>query len=83
MEANQEAREQVVGVNRAIQQHLTEKEEVVHFDETGARAEGQVVLAALGQYGKIDLLCHSSKTRSVGDGGDRDLAALEGSCLAR
>ncbi len=42
VEANQEAREQVVGVNRAIQQHLTEKEEVVHFDETGARAEGQL-----------------------------------------
>ena len=42
VEANQEAREQVVGVNRAIQQHLTEKEKVVHFDETGARAEGQL-----------------------------------------
>ena len=42
VEANQKAREQVVGVNRAIQQHLTEKEEVVHFDETGARAEGQL-----------------------------------------
>jgi transposase len=42
VEANQEASEQVVGVNTAIQQHLTEQEEAVNFDETGARVEGQL-----------------------------------------
>jgi transposase len=42
VEANQEASERVAGVNTAIQQHLTEKEDVVHFDETGARVAGQL-----------------------------------------
>ena len=42
VEANQEASEQVVGVNIAIQQHLTEQEEAVNFDETGARVEGKL-----------------------------------------
>jgi len=42
VEATQEVSRQVTEVNRAIRQHLTEKEEVVHFDETGARAEGKL-----------------------------------------
>jgi transposase len=42
VEANQEASEQVEEVNTAIQQHLTEKEETIHFDETGARVEGKL-----------------------------------------
>ncbi len=42
VEATQEVSGQVAGVNMAIQQHLTEKEEVVHFDETGARVESQL-----------------------------------------
>jgi len=42
VEANQEVSRQIAEVNSAIRQHLTEKEAVVHFDETGARAEGQL-----------------------------------------
>src|SRR5512139_422737 len=42
VEATQEVRQQVSEVNNAIRQHLTEKEAVVHFDETGARAEGRL-----------------------------------------
>jgi transposase len=41
-EANQEVSRQVTEVNIAIRQHLTQKESVVHFDETGARVEGQL-----------------------------------------
>lgn len=40
--ATQEVSQQVTVVNSAIRQHLTEKEAVVHFDETGVRAEGQL-----------------------------------------
>ena len=36
VEATQEVSQQVTEVNHAIRQHLTEKEAVVHFDETGA-----------------------------------------------
>jgi len=42
LEACQEVAEQVEGGNTAIQKHLTEKEETVHFDETGARVEGKL-----------------------------------------
>ena len=42
VEVTREAAEQVAEVNRAIQRHLTEKEDLVHFDETGARAEGKL-----------------------------------------
>lgn len=42
VEATQEVSRQVTAVNNAIRQHLTEKEAVVHFDETGARAEGKL-----------------------------------------
>ena len=42
LEACQEVAEQVEGGNAAIQKHLTEKEEIVHFDETGARVEGKL-----------------------------------------
>ena len=42
VEATQEVSQQVTEVNRAIRQHMTEKEAVVHFDETGARAEGKL-----------------------------------------
>ena len=42
VEATQEVSRQVIEVNRAIRQHLIEKEAVVHFDETGARAEGKL-----------------------------------------
>jgi transposase len=40
--ACREVAEQVEGGNAAIKKHLTEKEEVVHFDETGARIEGKL-----------------------------------------
>jgi transposase len=40
--AGQEVSKQVTKVNNTIRQHLTEKEAVVHFDETGARVEGQL-----------------------------------------
>jgi len=42
MGAGQEVSKQVAKVNNTIRQHLTEKEAVVHFDETGARVEGQL-----------------------------------------
>lgn len=42
LEACQEVAEQVEPGNAAIQKHLTEKEETVHFDETGARVEGKL-----------------------------------------
>jgi transposase len=42
VEATQEVSHQVTEVNNAIRQHLTEKEAVVHFDETGARVEGKL-----------------------------------------
>jgi len=42
LEACQEVAEQVEGGNAAIKKHLTEKEEAVHFDETGARIEGKL-----------------------------------------
>jgi len=42
VEACQEVAEQVEPVNEAIKTHLTKKEEVVHFDETGARINGRL-----------------------------------------
>ncbi len=42
LEACQEVAKQVEPGNAAIKQHLTEKEEIVHFDETGARVEGKL-----------------------------------------
>ncbi len=42
VEATQEVSRQVTEVNSAIRQHMTEKEAVVHFDETGTRAEGKL-----------------------------------------
>jgi transposase len=42
VEATREAGGRVAGVNGAIRQHLAEKEDLVHFDETGARTEGQL-----------------------------------------
>lgn len=42
VEATQAISRQVTEVNNAIRQHLTEKEEVVCFDESGARAEGKL-----------------------------------------
>jgi len=42
LEACQEVAEQVEPGNTAIKKHLTEQEEVVHFDETGARVEGKL-----------------------------------------
>ena len=42
VEAAREVSGQVAEVNNAIRQHMTEQEEVVHFDETGARAEGKL-----------------------------------------
>jgi transposase len=42
VEACQEVAEQVKPVNTAIKTHLTEQEEVVHFDETGTRIEGKL-----------------------------------------
>jgi transposase len=42
LEACQEVAEQVEPGNAAIQKHLTEKEETVNFDETGARVEGKL-----------------------------------------
>jgi len=42
VEVIREASERVAGVNTAIRQQLTEREDLVHFDETGARAEGRL-----------------------------------------
>jgi transposase len=42
VDACAEAAEQVEPVNAAIKVHLTEAEEVVHFDETGARINGHL-----------------------------------------
>jgi len=42
VEAGEEVGRQVLGVNEAIRQHLTENEVVVHFDETGVRVERQL-----------------------------------------
>jgi transposase len=42
VEASQEVSRQVTGANESIRQHLSEKEAVVHFDETGARVEGRL-----------------------------------------
>lgn len=42
LEATQEVSQKVAEVNNAVRQHLIEKEAVVHFDETGARAEGKL-----------------------------------------
>ncbi len=42
LQACQIVAKQVEPVNKAIQQHLTEKEEVVHFDETGMHINGKL-----------------------------------------
>ena len=42
LEAGQSVAEQVTPINEAIKQHLTEKEEVVHFDETGTHINGKL-----------------------------------------
>jgi transposase len=42
LEACQKVSEQVLPGNTAIKKHLTEQEEVVHFDETGSRVEGKL-----------------------------------------
>jgi transposase len=42
VEACQEAAGQVAPINAAIQTHLTEQAEVVHFDETGARVDSKL-----------------------------------------
>lgn len=42
LEAGHSVAEQVVPVNEAIKQHLAEKEEVVHFDETGTHINGKL-----------------------------------------
>ncbi len=42
LEACQEVADQVEPGNAAIKKHLTEKEAIVHFDETGARVEGKL-----------------------------------------
>lgn len=42
LEAGQRVAEQVTPINEAIKQHLTEKEEVVHFDETGTHINGKL-----------------------------------------
>ena len=42
VKACQEAAQWVAPVNQAIKQHLTEQEQVVHFDETGDRVDGKL-----------------------------------------
>ena len=42
LEAGQSVAERVAPINEAIKQHLTEKEEVVHFDETGTHINGKL-----------------------------------------
>jgi transposase len=42
LEAGQSVAEQVTPINEAIKQHLTKKEEVVHFDETGTHINGKL-----------------------------------------
>lgn len=42
LEAGQCVAEQVTPINEAIKQHLTEKEDVVHFDETGTHINGKL-----------------------------------------
>jgi transposase len=42
VEASQEVSRQVTCANETIRQHLSEKEAVVHFDETGARVDGRL-----------------------------------------
>ena len=42
LEACQEVANQVEPGNAAIKKHLTEREDVVHFDETGSRVEGKL-----------------------------------------
>lgn len=42
LEVSQEVAEEVEPGNTAIKKHLTEKEDVVNFDETGSRVEGKL-----------------------------------------
>ena len=42
LEAGQSVAERVAPVNEAIKQHLTEEEDVVHFDETGTHINGKL-----------------------------------------
>jgi transposase len=43
LEAGQAVAEQVTVVNDAVKKHLTEQEEVVHFDETGVHINGDLL----------------------------------------
>jgi transposase len=53
VEACQEVAEEVQGVNTAIQEHLTRKEAVVHFDETGTRIGGALRWLHSASTGKL------------------------------